>query len=130
MRRLLISLTLMLPLAAAAQTAPERAAIAKARAVLAEMHALAKTPEERKLVAADAASIARLETLVTRRHGTRSSDEMLQVARQVQEVQKGFDLQYLQLQSQMQSENRSYTAVSNILKTRHDTVKNSISNIR
>ena len=35
-----------------------------------------------------------------------------------------------QLQSQMQSENRSYTAVSNIMKTKHDTVKNSISNIR
>ena len=39
-------------------------------------------------------------------------------------------LQYLQLQSQMQSENRSYTAVSNIMKTKHDTVKNSINNIR
>jgi hypothetical protein len=41
-----------------------------------------------------------------------------------------FNLQYLQLQSQMQQENRSYTAVSNIMKTKHDTVKNSISNIR
>ena len=41
-----------------------------------------------------------------------------------------FNEQYLQLQSQMQSENRSYTAVSNIMKTKHDTVKNSISNIR
>jgi hypothetical protein len=41
-----------------------------------------------------------------------------------------FNLQYLQLQQQMQNENRSYTAVSNIMKTKHDTVKNSISNIR
>jgi hypothetical protein len=41
-----------------------------------------------------------------------------------------FNLQYLQLQSQIQHENRSYTAVSNIMKTKHDTVKNSISNIR
>ena len=32
--------------------------------------------------------------------------------------------------SQMQNENRSYTAVSNIMKTKHDTVKNSISNVR
>jgi hypothetical protein len=30
----------------------------------------------------------------------------------------------------MQHENRSYTAISNIMKTKHDTVKNSISNIR
>jgi hypothetical protein len=48
----------------------------------------------------------------------------------MQETQMSFNLQYLQLQSQMQHENRSYTAVSNIMKTKHDTVKNSISNIR
>lgn len=47
-----------------------------------------------------------------------------------QETQMSFNLQYLQLQSQMQHENRSYTAVSNIMKTKHDTVKNSISNVR
>ena len=48
----------------------------------------------------------------------------------MQETQMSFNLQYLQLQSQMQNENRSYTAVSNIMKAKHDTVKNSISNIR
>jgi len=30
----------------------------------------------------------------------------------------------------MQAENRAYTAVSNIMKTKHDTVKNTISNVR
>jgi predicted butyrate kinase (DUF1464 family) len=49
---------------------------------------------------------------------------------EMQETQMSFNLQYLQLQSQMQHENRSYTAVSNIMKTKHDTVKNSINNIR
>jgi hypothetical protein len=49
---------------------------------------------------------------------------------QMLQTQMSFNLQYLQLQSQMQAENRSYTAVSNIMKTKHDTVKNSISNIR
>ena len=48
----------------------------------------------------------------------------------LQEVSMSFNLQYLQLQSQMQSENRSYTAISDIMKTKHDTVKNSISNVR
>lgn len=43
---------------------------------------------------------------------------------------ESFDMQYLQLQSQMQHENRSYTAISNIMKTKHDTVKNSIQNVR
>lgn len=47
-----------------------------------------------------------------------------------QETQMRFNMQYLQLQSQMQSENRSYTAVSNIMKTKHETIKNSIDNVR
>jgi hypothetical protein len=51
-------------------------------------------------------------------------------AKTISETNMSFNLQYLQLQSQMQHENRSYTAVSNIMKTKHDTVKNSISNIR
>lgn len=55
---------------------------------------------------------------------------LLDATRQMQETQMSFNLQYLQLQNQMQNENRSYTAVSNIMKTKHDTVKNSISNIR
>jgi len=45
-------------------------------------------------------------------------------------TQMSFNLQYLMLQSQMQNENRAYTAVSNIMKTKHNTVRNSISNIR
>jgi ribulose kinase len=57
-------------------------------------------------------------------------DQLLNATKQMQETQMSFNLQYLQLQSQMQHENRSYTAVSNIMKTKHDTVKNSISNIR
>ncbi len=36
----------------------------------------------------------------------------------------------LQVQIQMQRENQVFTSVSNVLKTKHDTVKNSIGNIR
>lgn len=43
---------------------------------------------------------------------------------------QAFNLYYLQLQEQLASENRSYTAMSNVLKARHDTVKNAIGNIR
>ena len=50
--------------------------------------------------------------------------------KQMQESQASYNLQYVQLQSQMQNENRTYTAVSNVMKTRHDTVKSSIQNIR
>jgi hypothetical protein len=45
-------------------------------------------------------------------------------------VQMSFNLQYLELQNAMQNDNRQYTAVSNIMKTKHDTVKNTIANIR
>jgi hypothetical protein len=37
---------------------------------------------------------------------------------------------YLLLQEQISAENREYTAMSNVLKARHDTVKNAIGNIR
>jgi hypothetical protein len=41
------------------------------------------------------------------------------------------NVQLLQLQIQMQhGENRQYTVVGNIMKAKHDTVKNSIGNIR
>lgn len=59
-----------------------------------------------------------------------SPNQLLIATKQIQETQMSFNLQYLQLQNQMQHENRSYTAISNIMKTKHDTVKNSISNIR
>lgn len=41
-----------------------------------------------------------------------------------------FNMYYLQLQEQMAAENRSYSAMSNVLKARHDTIKNAIGNIR
>ena len=49
---------------------------------------------------------------------------------ELQRLQAQFNLQYLELQSKMQMENRTYLSVSNVLKTRHDTAKNSISNVR
>lgn len=40
------------------------------------------------------------------------------------------NLLYLELQERISAESRSYTALSNVLKARHDTVKNAIGNIR
>jgi hypothetical protein len=40
------------------------------------------------------------------------------------------NLYYLRLQEQISAESRSYTALSNVLKARHDTIKNAIGNIR
>ncbi len=40
------------------------------------------------------------------------------------------NMAFLQLQQQMQSENQRFTTLSNVLKARHETAKNSINNIR
>jgi hypothetical protein len=80
------------------------------------------------------ARIQRIETnydsLIAKQTVGGGQSQLLNATKQMQEMQMSFNLQYLQLQSQMQHENRSYTAVSNIMKTKHDTVKNSISNVR
>ena len=56
--------------------------------------------------------------------------EFIEATKEMQEMNMSFNLQYLQFQNQMQSENRQFTVVSNIMKTKHDTAKNSINNIR
>ena len=56
--------------------------------------------------------------------------ELMNATKEMRETQMSFNLQYLQLRSQMQNENRSFTAISNIMKTKHETVKNSLSNFR
>jgi len=64
------------------------------------------------------------------RGSSSSVSQLLQATQQMQETQMSFNLQYLQLQQQMQQENRQYTEVSNIMKSRHDTVKNAIGNLK
>lgn len=46
------------------------------------------------------------------------------------EMQESFNLQYLQLQQNMQQQNRQFTMVSNIMKVKHDTAKVAINNVR
>ena len=135
------------PPQAPALAATEDRALAEANRAVAEMLELARTPEEKALARADAQAVTRLSGLVRRRQTLRlepgsggpinqaaaggdSQQSLMAATQQMQETQMSFNLQYLQLQSQMQAENRSYTAVSNIMKTKHDTVKNSIANIR
>ena len=56
--------------------------------------------------------------------------QLLSATQQMQEMNMSFNLQYLMLQQKMQGENRQFTLVSNIMKTKHDTAKNAISNVR
>ena len=138
----MLSLLVGLALAVAPpQLSPhESAALGDAWRAVHEMEKLARTPAEKALAARDRQAVEQLETMLRRRSearaavgaaaGGNSQQQLLEATRQMQETQMSFNLQYLQLQSQMQHENRSYTAISNIMKTKHDTVKNSISNVR
>ena len=62
--------------------------------------------------------------------GGDSSNQLMQATREMQELNMSFNMQYLQLQQKMQQDNRQFTMLSNIMKTKHDTAKNAISNVR
>ena len=59
-----------------------------------------------------------------------SSSALMQATQQMQEMQMSFNLQYLQLQESMQNDSRQYTALSNVLKTRYDTMKGILANLK
>jgi hypothetical protein len=62
--------------------------------------------------------------------GPAGEKKLFDAIQKMDEMSQSFNLQYLQLQQQMQNENRQFTMVSNIMKTKHDTAKNAIANIR
>ena len=62
--------------------------------------------------------------------GTGGPTDMMTAAKQMQELNMSFNMQYLTLQQKMQADNRQFTTLSNIMKTKHDTAKNAINNVR
>ncbi len=62
--------------------------------------------------------------------GAAGRDKLNQAIQDMTEMSQSFNLQYLGLQNQMQDENRRFTLLSNVMKTKHDTAKNAIGNIR
>ncbi len=59
-----------------------------------------------------------------------STSELLSATKALQEANWQFSLEYLNLQEKVQSENRYFSTVSNIMRTRHDSAKNAINNLR
>lgn len=62
--------------------------------------------------------------------GGDSQAQLMVASRQMQEMNMSFNMQYLMLQQKMQQDNRQFTLLSNIMKTKHETAKNSINNVR
>ena len=60
--------------------------------------------------------------------GTTEGD-VIEATRALQQEARTFNLQYLQLQENMQRESREFTAVSNVMKVKHDSAKAAINNI-
>ena len=59
-----------------------------------------------------------------------SDGDVLSATRALQQQSQSFNLQYLQLQEDMQRENRTFSAISNVLKSKHDSAQAAIQNIR
>jgi hypothetical protein len=55
--------------------------------------------------------------------------DVLEATRALQQEARTFNLQYLQLQENMQRESREFTALSNVMKVKHDSAKAAINNI-
>jgi hypothetical protein len=55
--------------------------------------------------------------------------DLIEATRTLQQQAQSFNVQYLQLQENMQRESREFTALSNVMKVRHDTSKAAIANI-
>ncbi|HEX9243564.1 MAG TPA: hypothetical protein VF875_14065 [Anaeromyxobacter sp.] len=61
--------------------------------------------------------------------GGSSEGDLLEATRALQSEARTFNLQYLQLQESMQRESREFTAMSNVMKVRHESAKSAIGNI-
>lgn len=61
---------------------------------------------------------------------TNEADRLVKAVREMREMQRSFNLQFLELQDKISHENRQFTMVSNIMKNKHDTAKNAINNVR
>jgi hypothetical protein len=59
-----------------------------------------------------------------------SADELADATQQMQETQNSANLRYLHQQAGFQTEQRIFAVVAQVAKTKHDTAKNSISNVR
>ena len=61
--------------------------------------------------------------------GGTSEGDVLEATRSLQQEARTFNLQYLQLQENMQRESREFTALSNVMRVKHDSAKSAIGNI-
>ena len=120
------------------------ARVAKLRHARDVLQRLAASPLPQSLTPAERSEAARynawlrdaamrLDALASRGQLLRRSDAAatsLSAQRQMQEMNRRFNIRYLQIAQKIQQENRQFTMISNIMKNKHDAAKNTINNIR
>lgn len=62
--------------------------------------------------------------------GASGGADGFEAARLLQQEGQSFNLRYLELQERMQRETREFTAVSNVMKVRHDAARAAIQNVQ
>ena len=62
--------------------------------------------------------------------GPMSPEELLRANRELQAQNQTFNIQMLSAQEELQAHSRIYSMKSNIMKTRHESLRNTISNLR
>ena len=78
---------------------------------------------------ASAGSAAPAGAVAAAATGASSGGDLIEATRTLQQQAQSFNVQYLQLQENMQRESREFSALSNVMKVRHDTAKAAIANI-
>lgn len=56
-------------------------------------------------------------------------DQQMSEMFEMQKQSQAFNLQYLQLQTELQDDNRRFSTLTNLMKVRHDTAKSAINNM-
>jgi hypothetical protein len=62
--------------------------------------------------------------------GAAGTGDAFEAARLLQQEGQSFNLKYLELQERLQRETREFTAVSNVMKVRHDAARAAIQNVQ
>ncbi len=63
------------------------------------------------------------------RSGAEGGGDVVEATRALQQEAQSFNLQYLQIQEGMQRESREFTALTNVMKVKHDSARAAINNI-
>jgi NAD(P)H-hydrate repair Nnr-like enzyme with NAD(P)H-hydrate epimerase domain len=80
--------------------------------------------------AARGASAATTSLTASLGAGGTGSGDAFEATRILQQEGQSFNLRYLELQERLQRETREFTAVSNVMKVRHDAARAAIQNVQ